>query len=261
MSRIGLLSPGEMGSAVGARLVDAGHRVLWASASRGTATTERAKRAGLEDAGTVAALAASSDVVLSVVPPQFALQTAVAVAAARFPGLYVDANAIAPGTATEVATTVTSSGARFVDGGIVGSPPVRAGTTRLYLSGAAAPAVAELFGATPLEVVVLPGAPTSASALKLAYAAWTKGSAALLLAAHQLADRSGVREVLEKEWERSQPALADRLTSARASAASKGWRWTPEMREIAAAMRACDLPPGFHQAAAAIFEDYPRPTD
>jgi 3-hydroxyisobutyrate dehydrogenase-like beta-hydroxyacid dehydrogenase len=171
----------------------------------------------------------------------------------------VDANAIAPGTATEVATTVTSSGARFVDGGIVGSPPVRSGTTRIYLSGASAPVVAALFAQTPLEAIVLTGGPTSASALKLAYAAWTKGSAALLLAAHELAARSGVAGALEAEWERSQPALAGRLESARASAATKGWRWTPEMYEIAAAMRACDLPPGFHQAAAEIFAAYPRP--
>lgn len=261
MRSIGLLSPGEMGAAVGARLVDAGHRVLWASAGRGAATAARAKEAGLEDAGTVRALATSSEVVLSVVPPQFALQAAVAIAASGFSGLYVDANAIAPGTATEVATTVTSSGARFVDGGIVGSPPVQPGTTRLYLSGAGARAVAEVFAGTPLGVIVLSGEPTSASALKLAYAAWTKGSAALLLAAHELAERSGVTDALEAEWERSQPALAARLTSARASAASKGWRWTPEMREIAAAMRARDLPPGFHEAAAEIFEEYPRPAD
>ncbi|MBO0744699.1 MAG: NAD(P)-dependent oxidoreductase [Candidatus Dormibacteraeota bacterium] len=261
MKRIGLLSPGEMGSAIGARLVDAGHRVVWASAGRGAATAARAKQARLEDTGTVAALVAGSDVVLSVVPPQFALQTAVAVAASGFSGLYVDANAIAPSTATEVATTVTSSGARFVDGGIVGPPPVRAGTTRLYLSGAGAGAVTELFEATPVEAILLPGEPTSASALKLAYAAWTKGSAALLLAAHELAVRSGVAEALEAEWERSQGALTSRLFAARTSAASKGWRWTPEMLEIAAAMRARDLPPGFHQAAASIFEEYPRPTD
>lgn len=259
MTRIGLLSPGDMGAALGGRLVDAGHRVLWASEGRGGATAARARLAGLEDARLVAALVARSELVLSVVPPQFALQTAVAVAAAGFSGVYVDANAIAPGSATEVATTVTSSGARFVDGGIVGSPPVREGTTRLYLSGPSAAVVAGLFSGTPVEAIVLGDEPTSASALKVAYAAWTKGSAALLLAAHELAVRAGVAGALEAEWERSQPALAGRLESARASAATKGWRWTPEMHEIAAAMRACDLPPGFHQAAARIFEEYPRP--
>jgi len=121
--------------------------------------------------------------------------------------------------------------------------------------------VAVEFANTPLEVIVLAGGPTAASALKLAYAAWTKGSAALLLAAHELAARSGVAGALDGEWERSQPLLAGRLESARASATTKGWRWTPEMREIAAAMRGCDLPPGFHQAAAQIFAAYPRPGD
>lgn len=259
MSSIGLLSPGEMGAVIGARLVDAGHRVLWASAGRSPATAARARQAGLEDAGTVARLVAASDVVLSVVPPQFARQTAVAVASSGFGGLYVDANAISPSTATEVATTVTSSGARFVDGGIVGPPPARDGTTRLYLSGPNAAAVAELFASSAVEAIVLGDEPTAASALKLAYAAWTKGSSALLLAAHELAARSGVGAALDAEWERSQPALAGRLAAAQASAASKGWRWTPEMLEIADALRGAGLPDGFHQAAARIFAQHPRP--
>lgn len=263
MTTIGLLSPGEMGAALGARLVAAGHRVVWASAGRGQATAGRARQGGLEDVLTVAALTASSELVLSVVPPQFALQAAVSVASSGFDGIYVDANAIAPSTATQVATTVTSSGARFVDGGIVGSPPPSSGesTTSVYFSGPDAPSVAAAFADTGVNVTVLPGDLTSASALKLAYAAWTKGSSALLLAAHKLAARSGVGPALEAEWERSQPGLARRLESARSSAASKGWRWTPEMEEIAAAMRARDLPPGFHQAAARIFSQYPRPED
>lgn len=261
MTRIGLLSPGQMGAAVGAQLTARGHHVTWASAGRSSITAARAAEAGLKDVLTVDALAAHSELVLSIVPPQFALPAAVAIASTRFDGVYVDANAIAPGTATQVATTVTSSGARFVDGGIVGSPPVRQGTTRLYLSGPNARPVAETFSGTDLEVIVLPGELTSASALKLAYAGWSKGSAALLLAAHKLAARSGVVEALEAEWERSQPGLVERLKAARASAASKGWRWTPEMEEIAAAMRARDLPPGFHRAAAQIFAQYPRPQE
>ncbi|MGH7920152.1 MAG: DUF1932 domain-containing protein, partial [Candidatus Dormibacteraceae bacterium] len=234
---IGLFSPGEMGAAVGAQLVAAGHRVAWASAGRGEATAARAAAAGLLDLRRAGEVAARSDLVLSVVPPQFALETATLVAATGFGGRYVDANAIAPETARRVAAAVARGGASFVDGGIVGSPPAGGTRTRLYLSGEEAAAVAELFSSTAVQAVVLPGGPGAASALKLAYAAWTKGSAALLLGAHELAERSGVAEALEAEWKDSQAGLPDRLQRALASRAAKGWRWTPEMREIAAAMR------------------------
>jgi hypothetical protein len=91
----------------------------------------------------------------------------------------------------------------------------------------------------------------------MAYAAWTKGSAALLLAARALARADGVEDVLLEEWARSQPALAGRSATAAQSAAAKGWRWAGEMAEISASMAEAGLPGGFHQAAAEIFG---RPT-
>jgi 3-hydroxyisobutyrate dehydrogenase-like beta-hydroxyacid dehydrogenase len=163
----------------------------------------------------------------------------------------VDANALAPATATEVAAL---AGGRTVDGGIIGPPPVSAGTTRLYLSGADAAAVAALCDGTPLEAVVLDGDdPVAASTLKMAYAAWTKGSAALLLATARAARELGVDAALRAEWARSLPGLDDRLAAAERSAADKGWRWTAEMEEIAATFAAAGQPDGFHRAAAATF--------
>ena len=70
---------------------------------------------------------------------------AVARAVAGYGGVFVDANAVAPATVAAIGRIVEDGGARFVDGGIVGPPPARAGTTRLYLSGAAAPEVAALW--------------------------------------------------------------------------------------------------------------------
>jgi hypothetical protein len=95
----------------------------------------------------------------------------------------------------------------------------------------------------------------SASALKLAYAGWTKGSAALLLAARAAAARAGVETALLEEWRTSQPTLLDRWESARSSARDKGWRWVGEMDEIASMFESCGLPSGFHTAAARVFED------
>jgi 3-hydroxyisobutyrate dehydrogenase-like beta-hydroxyacid dehydrogenase len=253
---IGLLHPGEMGAAVGRGLTGAGYTVLWASDGRGPETATRARAAGLTDAGTAAEIAERADLILSICPPHAALDTAWAVQG--FAGLYVDANAISPATAREVALMVEEGGATYIDGGIIGLPPVAPGRTRLYLSGEQAQTVRRLFDGTPLEARVIGGGTWSASAVKMAYAAWTKGTAALLLAARSLARAEGVEDALVAEWSLSQPALADRSQAAATSATTKGWRWVAEMEEIAASMAAAGLPDGFHQAAAEIFRRSPR---
>src|SRR5947207_3541605 len=127
-----------MGAAVGAVLRTQGHSVVWASEGRSDETRARAEAAGLEDVGSPAEVA-RSDVVFSICPPHAALDVA---RLGPFAGIFVDANAISPARAREVAQ---ASGGDAVDGGIVGSPPREPGTTRLYLSGATADAVAELF--------------------------------------------------------------------------------------------------------------------
>jgi 3-hydroxyisobutyrate dehydrogenase-like beta-hydroxyacid dehydrogenase len=240
---VGILHPGEMGAAVAAALEGT---VWWASAGRSEATAQRARAAGLEDAGSVAALLARCDVVLSICPPHAALD--VAREAAGFSGVYVDANAVAPATAEAVARLLPR--ATYVDGGIIGAPSA----PRLYLSGAEAPAVARLFRA-PVEAVVLDGGPFTASALKMAYAAWTKGSAALLLTCREAARRLGVEDALVAEWEHSQPQLPAQTQRAEASADAKGWRWVGEMEQIARTFAAAGLPDGFHRAAGQVYAD------
>jgi 3-hydroxyisobutyrate dehydrogenase-like beta-hydroxyacid dehydrogenase len=244
---VGLLHPGEMGAALGAVLRERGTPVLWASEGRSAETTQRAEDAGLEDVGSVDELARRSDVILSVCPPHAALDVAHAVPG--FTGVYVDANAISPATAHAVADTV----ARVVDGGIIGPPPRSAGTTRLYLSGVEADSVAELFADTVVDARAISEEIGSASAVKMAYAAWTKGTAALLLAVRSLARSEGVEPTLLEEWELSLPELPDRSVQAAASAATKGWRWVGEMEEIAATFATAGLPDGFHLAAADVF--------
>ncbi len=244
---VGLLHPGDMGSAVGAALRRGGARVLWASAGRSAETARRAAAAGLEDAGSVDALVAGSDVILSICPPHAALEVGRSVG--DFAGTFVDANAISPSSARAVAGTV----ARCVDGGIVGPPPLQAGTTRLYLSGPEAPSVAEFFAGTAVDARIVSDEIGAASAVKMAYAAWTKGTAALLLAVRSLARVENVEATLLEEWDLSLPELRSRSLSAAESAATKGWRWIAEMEEIAATFAAADLPDGFHLAAADVF--------
>jgi 3-hydroxyisobutyrate dehydrogenase-like beta-hydroxyacid dehydrogenase len=256
---VGLLHPGEMGAAVGRCLTDAGHTVLWASDGRSGESARRAAGAGLTDVGTPRTLAAEAAVILSICPPHSALDVAWAVHG--FAGLYLDANAIAPDTAREVARLINGNGGRYVDGGIIGPPPFQAGTTRLYLSGDDAPALYELFDGTALQPRIAVGSPTAASGVKMAYAAWTKGTSALLLAARALAQAEGVEETLLAEWALSQPDLAQRSAAAARSGVTKGWRWVGEMEEIAQSMAGAGLPDGFHQAAAEIFRRCPRLPD
>jgi len=231
--------------------------VLWASAGRSPATAARA--AGFDDAGSADQIAARADVIMSICPPHAALDVAHAVAG--FGGLFVDANAVSPATAREVGSIAGPAGG-FVDGAIIGGPPVEPGGTRLYLSGERGAEVAGLFAGSALDARVLtggpgpasaPAPPGAASALKMAYAAWSKGTSALILAIRALAGSEGVEDALLAEWELSQPALPARAEQAARAAAAKGWRWIAEMEEIAAAMTADGLPGGFHQAAAEIY--------
>jgi 3-hydroxyisobutyrate dehydrogenase-like beta-hydroxyacid dehydrogenase len=244
---VGVLHPGEMGAVVAGALRERDQTVFWASAGRSAATAERAEAAGLEDGGDIAEVCRRCEILLSICPPHAAVE--VAGTASGFAGIYVDANAIAPGTARAIAKLQP----RLVDGGIVGPPPSQPGTTRLYLSGEEAGRIATLFAGTNLEPRVLSGEAGAASALKAAYAGWTKGSAALLLTMRELARAEAVEDALLEEWRLSIPELAEHVAGAERSAARKGWRWIGEMEEIALSMDAQDLPTGFHVAAAEVF--------
>jgi 3-hydroxyisobutyrate dehydrogenase-like beta-hydroxyacid dehydrogenase len=251
---VGLLHPGEMGVTVGATVVGGGARVLWASDGRSAATRSRAADVGLEDVGTLAAVARASRVILSVVPPHGALTLARAVAALGFRGLYVDANAVAPETSREIGHVVEKAGAQYVDGGIIGPAAKKRGTTRLYLSGPGAHEVASLFAAGPIDAVVL-GAPNgAASALKMAFAGWNKGSQALLAAIRAFAIVEGVDAALLAEWKISQPDVPARSERAFHDNARKAWRFVGEMEEIARSLAGSGLPGGFHEAAREVYE-------
>ena len=249
---VALLHPGNMGATIGAAAATSGARVIWASHQRSKATQERAKQAGLIDVENLTDALRASDVVLSVCPPHAALDLARSVAEQNFTGIYVDANAVSRDTAEQIGEIVAKTGASFIDGGIIGSPVKRAGTTRLYLSGTRAPEVAELFSASMLDARAIGTTPGAASALKVTYAAWTKCTDALLLAIRALAVHEGVEKALMEEWSISQPDLERRIVRAAAMAAPKAWRYVGEMQEIAAAFAAAGLPAGFHDAAAEI---------
>jgi 3-hydroxyisobutyrate dehydrogenase-like beta-hydroxyacid dehydrogenase len=251
-----------MGAAIGTQLVAAGERCVWVPGGRGPATRRRAEEAGLVALGGFAELA-TCDVVLSVCPPAAAVEVAHRVAGTGFTGCYVDANAISPRHSQEIADVLTDAGATVVDGGIVGPPPRRAGTTRLYLSGvdSAVSRVRNLFEGTAVEAVVLAGPVGAASALKLAFATYNKVSTVLAAQAHALARHHGVDAELRDLAAAALPgtplATPDRLPSA----GQRAWRWGPEMREIADTCRDAGLPADLLDAAEAFLAHWRRHKD
>jgi 3-hydroxyisobutyrate dehydrogenase-like beta-hydroxyacid dehydrogenase len=252
MKTFALFHPGEMGSALGAALASRGFRVLWASQGRSTQTTARAQAARLEDAFTIEQAVQAAEVVVSVCPPHAALALAREAVAHGFGGVYVDANAISPATAREMGTVIEAAGGTFVDGGIIGLPPTAQKQPTLYLSGTHAAAVASLFTGTNIVAEMIEGGAGAASALKMCYAAFTKGTTALLAAVRALAEHEGVERPLLESWRRTLPDVP-RQSEQAAAAASKAWRWSGEMDEIAASFGAAGLPDGFHRASAEVY--------
>jgi 3-hydroxyisobutyrate dehydrogenase-like beta-hydroxyacid dehydrogenase len=250
---IGILHPGEMGVSLAASARRGGHELLWASSGRGDATRARATEHGLVDVGEPAALCARCDLIVSICPPHAAEAVAAAVVAGGFGGLFVDANAIAPARMTRIGSELAAAGIDVVDGGVIGGPAWTAGGTWLYLSGARAPEVAAAFGAGPLATEVLGPEVGTASALKMCYAATTKGTTALLAAALGSAERLGVRAALEAQWTRDEAGSAERAEERVRRSTRKAWRFAGEMDEIAATFASAGLPPGFHAAAGELY--------
>lgn len=251
MTTTGLINPGAMGASVGAAANRGDNRVIWASEGRSQNTRERAQRACLEDCVTLDELVKQSDIILSICPPHSAEEVAGFVAGRHFSGLFVEANAIAPDRTRRIEKTITSGGADFVDGGIIGGPAWEAGSgTRLYLSGKAAPAIAPLFERSPLEAIVISEKVGAASALKMSFAAYTKGSTALLTAILGVAEKEGVRGDLEAQWGEEFAGQTHRRVAANTA---KAWRFEGEMQEIADTFEGAGLPGGFHRAAADVF--------
>jgi putative dehydrogenase len=238
---VAVVGAGEMGAGVGRLLRESGLRVITSLEGRGLGTVARARAAGMEDAGSPAEAAAGSDVFLSIVPPGQALALARAVGHETAP-LYVDCNAISPRSAVAVGEMI---GERYVDAAIIGGPDA----PRFYACGPCAGQLARL----PLDVRVLEGPLGQASALKMCYAALTKGLTALLTESMVTAEDAGLREALEKELADSQPQLLAAARRGIPAMVPKAYRWVAEMEEIAVTFAAAGLTPKMHEGAAEVY--------
>ena len=251
--KLGILHPGNMGISIAASAQNSGCEVFWASEGRSAQTRERAERVGLQDAGTLTGLCRTCAIVVSVCPPHAAEDVAGQVLARSFAGLYLDANAISPQRAARIGDKLQAAGVDVVDGGIVGGPAWEPGQTWLYLSGQRAQEIAGCFAAGPLETTVIGSEIGKASALKVCYAAWTKGSTALLCAIVATAEELGVWPELQRQWDRDWPGFDEQTVQRMRRVTAKAWRFEGEMEEIAATFAAAGLPGGFHTAAADVY--------
>jgi 3-hydroxyisobutyrate dehydrogenase-like beta-hydroxyacid dehydrogenase len=252
---VGIVSPGAMGSAVGAALVRGGAGVVVALAGRSERTRGLADDAGLTVLAGLDDVVGEADVVLSIAPPEAARTIAYDLSrAARRVGarpLVADLNAIAPATARALADELGAAGLELVDGSISGPPPWKPGT-RVYLSGVRAEEIAEL-AIEGVERIVVSQELGAASAVKMSTASVYKGTAALVAQALLAAEVNGVLDHVLDDLQAGAPHLVSHVERRLASAASKSGRYVGEMREIALAQSAAGLTPALFEAMAEVY--------
>lgn len=258
VQHIGVLHPGAMGISLAATASNSGHKTYWVSHQRSPQTRLRAEKQGLVEVQRIAELCEHCSVIVSVCPPHAALEVAEQVCNCSFKGLYVDVNAISPQHVTQIEQLMSEVGIDFVDGGIIGPPAWSPQTTWLYLSGPSAGQASNCFSGGPLEVEVIGSEIGKASALKMCFAANSKGTTALLCAIMAAAERMGVREELENQWSRNGSDFARSAVNRIRKVTAKAWRFSGEMEEISSTFQAAGLPAGFHLAASDIYQRIAR---
>ena len=256
LETVAILSPGDMGHTVGRVLVEHGLRVITCLKERSQRTRSLAESAGILDVPTFQALVSEADIILSILVPSRAEKVAEMVSETitetQAKVLYADCNAISPQTTCRISETVANVGANYLDVSIIGPPPRLEGVTRFYVSGPSLGLFSQLnqFG---LDIRPLGDKVGKASAIKMCYAALTKGLSALCIELLTASKLLGVSESLASEFQLSQASLYERMERSIPSLPSKSRRWVGEMEEIAATFAELGLTPKILDGAADVF--------
>jgi 3-hydroxyisobutyrate dehydrogenase-like beta-hydroxyacid dehydrogenase len=255
---VAVIAPGAMGAAVGKRLVENGVTVLTSLDGRSEETRARAKAAGMTAAKDDQI--ARADFILSILPPGDALGLAQrfvpALTASNAKPVYVDCNAINPKTVDRVAAVIAPTECPFVDAGIIGQPPKPGDTgPRIYASGTEASRVASLrdYG---LDIRLLDGELSAASALKMSYAGITKGTQAIGAAMMLAAMRTGTAGPLMAELQGSQKEMLAWFRRQLTAMPPKAYRWVAEMQEIAGFVGEDPAARELYEGAAEFYERF-----
>jgi 3-hydroxyisobutyrate dehydrogenase-like beta-hydroxyacid dehydrogenase len=262
---IGILHPGFMGAAVAKTMKTGNRQVFWASEKRSVSTRRRAEKIGLVEVSTLVELCHQVNTIVCICPPHVASEIADAVLDTGFTGLYVDLNAISPKRATEIGDKLESANITFVDGSIIGSS-IAPDKTCMYLSGTHADRAANLFDRSLFEIEVIGTEIGQASALKMCYSGSEKSLLALHLSICKVASRYGVLDALEKQWIRRSQDDVERVLSKEEAdyverkkqsivfLSNRMWRFSSEMKEIATTFSEAEMPDGFFQSSADIYQ-------
>ncbi len=254
---VAVMAQGSMGAGVGKRLHENGAEVRTLLSGRSAESAERARAAGMKPAPDERALLEGADFFLAILPPSevenLARRLAPTLSALAEKPVYVDCNAISPETATRVAAIVEPTGARFVDGGIIGGPPRPGYSPAIYASGGAAGETAVLrdWG---IDWRVIDGPVGAASGLKMSYAGITKGTTAIAAAMLLGAARFGCGEALIAELSKSQPEMLKRMRGSLPGMYDKAYRWVGEMEEISDFLRTNPPSHDMYAAIARLYE-------
>ena len=247
---IGILHPGEMGISVATSAKNSGHSIFWVSQGRSEATLARAEQFDLRELRSLSELCETCSMIISVCPPKYAGELSQQVLQAGFKGIFVDANAISPMRSQEIGKQMSLAGVEYVDSGIIGGPAWQEHSTFLYLSGLQSEQVAHCFERGPLVTRIIGEEIGRASAMKMCYAAKTKGMTALLCSIVATANELGVWEDLERHWSAEVSGAGSKAVEDIRKVTAKAWRFSGEMEEIASTLDFAGLPDGFHKAAA-----------
>ncbi|MCH7713399.1 MAG: NAD(P)-dependent oxidoreductase [Chloroflexi bacterium] len=253
---VAILSPGDMGHAVGQLLREHELRVVTCLTGRSARTRTLSEQAGIVDVPNFEQMVDQSDIVLSITVSESAPSVARMVAdAVRSTGtdlLFAECNAIAPQVARDIEPVITESGARFVDASIIGGPPSNGSSPRFYTSGPRASELEQLreFG---LDVRNIGPDTGQASGIKMCYAAMTKGSSALYAQLLMAAELMGLSGHLKAEFQDGQGAVYQRMERGLPGVPAKSRRWVSEMEEIQATFSGLGMTPHLFQGVADMY--------
>ena len=232
---VAILSPGDMGHAVGRRLREHELDVITCLAGRSDRTRALADQAGIRDVATMRELVEQSDLIMSMTVseavPGLCREVGDAISATGSDTLFAECNAISPQLARDLEPVIVEAGGRFVDASIIGGPPRPGYSPHFYASGQHAAEFEQLnnFGITVLK---LDGDVGQASGIKMCYAAMTKGSWALYTELLMAAEMMGLTDPLLDEFRSGQEAVLQRMEGTIPTVPPRARRWVSEMEEI-----------------------------
>lgn len=256
VNTVAIMSPGDMGHAVGKVLRESGLDVITCTKGRSYRTQNLAKDAGLRQVDSLKDLVSEADLVLSIMVPSkamgFAREIAQHMNASQGKTFFADCNAVSPQTSESMSEIINNAGGIYIDGGIIGTAPTKGDTPRFYVSGPDASIVTKLDG-RGIVVKEIGDKIGQASGIKMCYAALTKGTHTLHVALLTAAAKMGLTDDLRKEFEFSQKSHLVAMETGISRLPANAHRWIGEMEEISSTFENLGVTPNFHKGAAAVY--------